>query len=418
MHSNSHSPEKQNSGFVSIGQAVADISQGKFVIVVDEASREDEGDLILAGEKISVEKMSFLLRHTTGIVCAALEPERLEALQLPPMVKQNRCPFRTAFTVSIDAAKGVTTGVSAADRTRVVELLADPRSTAEDFVQPGHFFPLASAPGGVLKRAGHTESAMDLMRLAGMQPCGVLAELVNEDHSMMRLPEILQFAKLHGISVISVTDLIAYRMLSDRLVNRVSSARLPTDYGEFSIHVYESVLDGMQHIALVKGDVFGKQNVLVRVHSECLTGDIMSSIRCDCGHQLRSAMKYIALEGEGVIVYLRGQEGRGIGLGHKVRAYALQDFGYDTVDANLKIGFPVDSREYGIGAQILVDLGLTTIKLITHNPNKYFGLQGFGLEVVDRVALPVKVSPENKAYLRTKKERMGHWIDLSHAEHV
>ncbi|BAE80891.1 riboflavin biosynthesis protein [Chlamydia felis Fe/C-56] len=404
--------------FVPIEKAIADISEGKFVIVVDEASREDEGDLVIAGEKMTVEKMTFLLKYTTGIICASLEPERAKALEFPPMVKDNCCRYHTAFTVSVDAAQGITTGVSAADRTKVVELLSNPNSSPEDFVRPGHFFPLVGTPGGVLKRAGHTEAALDLMRLANMQPCGVLSELVNEDHTMMRLPQIIEFANQHGLSVISISDLIAYRRLSERLVVPVSSARLPTEYGDFNIHVYESLLDGIQHIALVKGDVRGEENVLVRVHSECLTGDVMGSIRCDCGHQLRSAMEYIGLEGRGVIVYLRGQEGRGIGLGHKVRAYALQDCGYDTVDANLEIGFPVDSREYGIGAQILADLGLTKIKLITHNPHKYFGLQGFGLEIVDRIALPVNVSEENENYLRTKKERMGHWIDLSFVREV
>lgn len=403
------------SGFASIEQAVKDLQEGKFVIVIDEASRENEGDLVLAGEKITLEKMTFLLQHTTGIVCAALELKRLEQLKLSPMIQKNRCRFRTPFMVSIDAAEGVTTGVSAADRTRVVQLLADPKSRPEDFVSPGHFFPLASSPGGVLKRAAHTESTVDLMRLAGLELCGVLAELVNEDYSMMRPPQIMEFAKKHGISVISVADLVAYRMLSERLVKRISSARLPTVYGEFVVHVYESLLDGMQHLALVRGEVHGEENVLVRVHSECITGDILCSTRCDCGEQLKTAMEYIAQHGQGVVVYLRGQEGRGIGLGHKVQAYALQDHGYDTVDANLEMGFPVDSREYGIGAQILVDLGLSTIKLITYNPQKYYGLQGFGLQIVERIALPVRVSAENQQYLRTKKERMGHWLDLPHA---
>lgn len=405
--------------FVPVEKAIADIAEGKFVIVVDETSRENEGDLIIAGEKMTVEKMTFLLKYTTGIICASLDSERIKQLDLPPMVKDNRCRYRTAFTVSVDAAKGITTGVSAADRTRVVELLSDPNSVPGDFVRPGHFFPLMATPGGVLKRAGHTEAALDLMRLANMQPCGVLSELVNEDHTMMRLPQIIEFAMQHKLSIISTSDLVAYRMLSERLVVPISSARLPTEYGDFTIHVYESVLDGIQHIALVKGDVRGKENVLVRVHSECLTGDILGSVRCDCGYQLHSAMEYIGLEGEGVLVYLRGQEGRGIGLGHKVRAYALQDRGYDTVDANLEIGFPIDSREYGIGAQILVDLGLTKIKLITHNPHKYFGLQGYGLEIVDRIALPINLSEENECYLRTKKERMGHWIDFpSYKEEV
>ncbi|WP_201456375.1 bifunctional 3,4-dihydroxy-2-butanone-4-phosphate synthase/GTP cyclohydrolase II [Chlamydia sp. 17-3921] len=405
-------------GFVSIEQALRDLQEGKFVIVVDEATREDEGDLILAGEKITVEKMTFLLQHTTGVVCAAMEPERAKRLNLPPMVKENRCRFRTPFTISVDAAHGITTGVSAADRTKVVQLLTDPNSKPEDFVSPGHFFPLISSPGGVLKRAAHTESTVDLMRLAGMELCGVLAELVNEDYSMMRLPQIMDFAKKYNISVISVADLVAYRMLSERLIKRISSARLPTVYGDFIVHVYESLLDGIQHLALVRGEVAGEENILVRVHSECITGDILHSTRCDCGEQLNAAMEYIAEQEQGVIVYLRGQEGRGIGLGHKVQAYALQDSGYDTVDANLEMGFPVDSREYGIGAQILVDLGLTKIKLITHNPKKYFGLQGFGLRIVERIALPVQISEENQQYLQTKKERMGHWLDLPCAQSV
>ncbi|ANG65960.1 bifunctional 3,4-dihydroxy-2-butanone-4-phosphate synthase/GTP cyclohydrolase II [Chlamydia gallinacea] len=397
--------------FDSIEQALEDIAKGKFVIVVDEVDRENEGDLVIAGEKITVEKMTFLLQHTTGIVCASLDSHRLQQLDIP-VISDNQCHYNTPFTLSVDAAQGITTGVSAADRTRTVELLSNPCSRPEDFVRPGHFFPLVSAPGGVLKRAGHTEAALDLMRLAHMQPCGVLAELVNEDHTMMRLPQILEFAKKHSLSVISITDLIAHRMLSEKLINHVSSARLPTEYGEFDIHVYESVLDGVQHIALVKGDVRGKQDVLVRVHSECLTGDILGSSRCDCGKQLQLAMEFISLEGQGVIVYLRGQEGRGIGLGHKVRAYALQDRGYDTVDANLELGFPIDSRDYGIGAQILFDLGLTTIRLITHNPHKYYGLQGFGLKIVDRIALPIHMSEDNAYYLRTKKERLGHWLDF------
>ncbi|WP_038500865.1 bifunctional 3,4-dihydroxy-2-butanone-4-phosphate synthase/GTP cyclohydrolase II [Chlamydia avium] len=397
--------------FDSIEQALEDIAEGKFVIVVDEADRENEGDLVIAGEKITVEKMTFLLQHTTGIVCAALDNDRLQQLDIP-LISNNQCRYNTPFTLSVDAARGITTGVSAADRTRTVELLSSPHSRPEDFVRPGHFFPLASASGGVLKRAGHTEAALDLMRLSHMQPCGVLAELVNEDHTMMRLPQILEFARKHNFSVISVADLIAYRMLSERLIKLVSSARLPTEYGEFNIHVYESILDGVQHIALVKGDIRGKQDVLVRVHSECLTGDILGSSRCDCGKQLKLAMEFISREEQGVIVYLRGQEGRGIGLGHKVRAYALQDCGYDTVDANLELGFPVDSREYGVGAQILFDLGLTTIRLITHNPHKYYGLQGFGLKIVDRIALPIHMSEDNECYLRTKKERLGHWLDV------
>lgn len=396
-----------------VEQAISDIAEGKFVIVIDEESRENEGDLVIAAEKMTVDKMVFLLQHTTGIACAAMDSERVKQLDIPP-IQDNTCHYKTPFTISVDAAEGITTGVSAADRTRTVELLADPKSKPEDFVRPGHFFPLVGAKEGVLRRAGHTEATLDLMRLAHMQPCGVLAELVNDDHTMMRPPEISAFSQQHQLTVITISDLIAYRMLSEKLITHMASSRLPTDYGEFDIHIYESVIDGSQHIALVKGEVQGKEDVLVRVHSECLTGDALGSSRCDCGQQLKAAMEYVSRKGEGVIVYLRGQEGRGIGLGHKVRAYALQDRGYDTVDANLEMGFPIDAREYGIGAQILLDLGLKTIRLITHNPHKYFDLQWFGLKVVDRIALPIHVSEENEHYLRTKKERLGHWIDLPH----
>lgn len=399
-------------GIASVQQAIKDVAEGKFVIVIDAASRENEGDLILAGEKVSTEKMSFLLSHTTGIVCASLSREQAKSLDLPAMVQDNQCAFKTAFTVSVDASSGVTTGVSASDRTRTVQLLADPAATAESFVRPGHVFPLISQPGGVVQRPGHTEAAMDLMRLAGMQPCGIFAELVNPDHSMMRQQQVLAFAEQHDLTVITVDDLITYRYTYDSLVTKISSARLPTKYGDFSIHVYESIIDGTQHFALVKGDIHEQEDVPVRVHSECLTGDILGSCRCDCGAQLDMAMRYIAEEGLGVIVYLRGQEGRGIGFGHKIRAYALQDLGYDTVDANLQLGFPIDAREYGMAAQVLKDLQLTSVRLITHNPRKFFELQRLGIHVLDRIILPVSISTENEGYLRTKKERMGHWLDL------
>lgn len=399
-------------GIASVQQAIKDIAEGKFVIVIDEASRENEGDLILAGEKVSAEKMAFLLSHTTGIVCASVTRERAKRLDLPAMVQENQCAFKTAFTVSVDAGAGITTGVSAADRAKTVQLLADPASTPASFVRPGHVFPLVSQPGGVIQRPGHTEASMDLMRLAGMQPCGIFAELVNADHSMMRQQQIWAFAEQQGLTVITVDDLITYRLTFDSLVSHVSSARLPTKYGEFSIHVYESVIDGTQHFALVKGDIHAQEAVPVRVHSECLTGDILGSCRCDCGAQLDMAMRYIAEQGLGVIVYLRGQEGRGIGFGHKIRAYALQDLGYDTVDANLQLGFPIDAREYGMAAQILKDLQLTSVRLITHNPKKFFGLQRLGIQILDRIILPVSISAENEGYLRTKKERMGHWLDL------
>lgn len=399
-------------GIASVQQAIKDIAEGKFVIVIDEASRENEGDLILAGEKVSAEKMAFLLSHTTGIVCASVTQERAKRLDLPAMVQENQCAFKTAFTVSVDAGVGITTGVSAADRAKTVQLLADPASTPASFVRPGHVFPLVSQPGGVIQRPGHTEASMDLMRLAGMQPCGIFAELVNADHSMMRQQQIWDFAEQQGLTVITVDDLITYRLTFDSLVSRVSSARLPTKYGEFSIHVYESVIDGTQHFALVKGNIHAQEAVPVRVHSECLTGDILGSCRCDCGAQLDMAIRYIAEQGLGVVVYLRGQEGRGIGFGHKIRAYALQDLGYDTVDANLQLGFPIDAREYGMAAQILKDLQLTSVRLITHNPKKFFGLQRLGIQILDRIILPVSISAENEGYLRTKKERMGHWLDL------
>lgn len=399
-------------GIASVQQAIKDIAEGKFVIVIDEASRENEGDLILAGEKVSAEKMAFLLSHTTGIVCASVTRERAKRLDLPAMVQENQCAFKTAFTVSVDAGAGITTGVSAADRAKTVQLLADPASTPASFVRPGHVFPLVSQPGGVIQRPGHTEASMDLMRLAGMQPCGIFAELVNADHSMMRQQQIWDFAEQQGLTVITVDDLITYRLTFDSLVSRVSSARLPTKYGEFSIHVYESVIDGTQHFALVKGNIHAQEAVPVRVHSECLTGDILGSCRCDCGAQLDMAIRYIAEQGLGVVVYLRGQEGRGIGFGHKIQAYALQDLGYDTVDANLQLGFPIDAREYGMAAQILKDLQLTSVRLITHNPKKFFGLQRLGIQILDRIILPVSISAENEGYLRTKKERMGHWLDL------
>ncbi|WP_080125750.1 bifunctional 3,4-dihydroxy-2-butanone-4-phosphate synthase/GTP cyclohydrolase II [Chlamydia suis] len=399
-------------GIASVQQAIKDIAEGKFVIVIDEASRENEGDLILAGEKVSAEKMAFLLSHTTGIVCASVTQERAKRLDLPAMVQENQCAFKTAFTVSVDAGVGITTGVSAADRAKTVQLLSDPASTPASFVRPGHVFPLVSQPGGVIQRPGHTEASMDLMRLAGMQPCGIFAELVNADHSMMRQQQIWDFAEQQGLTVITVDDLITYRLTFDSLVSHISSARLPTKYGEFSIHVYESVIDGTQHFALVKGNIHAQEAVPVRVHSECLTGDILGSCRCDCGAQLDMAIRYIAEQGLGVVVYLRGQEGRGIGFGHKIRAYALQDLGYDTVDANLQLGFPIDAREYGMAAQILKDLQLTSVRLITHNPKKFFGLQRLGIQILDRIILPVSISAENEGYLRTKKERMGHWLDL------
>lgn len=395
-----------------VEKAIQAIARGEYVVVLDDVDRENEGDLILAAEKMTPEKMTFLLKHTSGVVCVALEGSRLDALHLPLMVSQNTESQRTAFTVSVDLKKGTTTGISAEDRTKTVAALADSSLSAEDFCRPGHIFPLRAREGGVLKRAGHTEAAIDLARLAGLEPVGVLCEIVNHDFSMARKEQLVEFARVHGLPIISIADLIRYRRTQENLVKCVSKARLPTSFGEFTVYAYESILDGVQHVALVKGEVAGEKNVLVRVHSECLTGDIFSSARCDCGPQLHRALEKIAEEKLGVLVYLRGQEGRGIGLGHKLRAYNLQDAGLDTVEANLELGLPVDSREYGIGAQILADLGLSTIRLMTNNPAKYGGLTGFGLEVTERVPLPTQITEENINYLRTKQQKLGHLLNL------
>jgi 3,4-dihydroxy 2-butanone 4-phosphate synthase / GTP cyclohydrolase II len=398
--------------FSEVEEAVAAVAQGKFVLVTDDAERENEGDLILAAEKMSVEKMSFLLAHTSGVMCVAMCSERLDALHLPPMVHQNTEAQRTAFTISVDVQKGTTSGISAADRTKTVLALADPNSSARDFRRPGHVFPLQARRGGVLKRAGHTEAAVDLATLAGLESVAALCEVVNPDYSMARLPQLAAYAAAHQIPLISIADLIRYRRKKEKLVKCVSKARIPTPFGDFLAHAYASEIDGVEHLALVKGEVAGERDVLVRVHSECLTGDIFGSARCDCGNQLQSALEAIAAAGMGVVVYLRGQEGRGIGLGHKLRAYTLQDIGLDTVEANQHLGLPVDSREYGIGAQILADLGLSTIRLLTNNPSKYGGLTGYGLKIIERVPLPPLATKENLNYLKTKQQKLGHQFTL------
>ncbi|MEZ5169756.1 MAG: bifunctional 3,4-dihydroxy-2-butanone-4-phosphate synthase/GTP cyclohydrolase II [Acidimicrobiia bacterium] len=404
-------------GFRHIEEAIAAIARGEMVIVVDDADRENEGDLIMAAESVTPEALGFMVRHTSGVVCMSTTADRLDQLRLPQMVADNTEGQRTAFTVSVDAKQGTTTGISAADRCTTIRALIDHSTRPEDLARPGHIFPLRYREGGVLKRAGHTEAAVDLARLAGMEPAGVLSEVVNDDGTMSRLDQLEAFASRYGLILISIADLIRYRRRQEKLVRRVSEARIPTRHGDFTAYVFESLLDGAEHMAFVRGDVAGKPNILVRVHSECLTGDVFGSMRCDCGYQLDLAMAQIAAEGQGIVVYLRGHEGRGIGLGHKLRAYSLQDEGRDTVEANIELGFPVDSREYGIGAQILVDLGVTTMRLMTNNPSKYGGIDGYGLEIVERVPLAAEPNDENIAYLRTKQQKMGHLLEIEDEGH-
>ena len=407
---------QDNSIFAPIEDAIAAMARGEIIVVVDDEDRENEGDLIMTAEAATPETITFFVRHTSGVICAPLDGDRLDALEIPLMVRENTESHRTAFTYSVDYVHGTSTGISAADRASTIQALVDPRTQPADLARPGHIFPLRYTEGGVLKRAGHTEAAVDLSRLAGMAPAGVLCEIVNDDGTMARVPDLVEFCKEHGLLMITIAQLIKYRRQTEKLVKRVSEARIPTPWGDFTCYVYESLLDGEQHVAFARGAVQGEKDVLVRVHSECLTGDIFHSLRCDCGVQLHSAMETMAAEGLGVLVYLRGHEGRGVGLGHKIRAYELQEQGRDTVDANLDLGLPVDSREYGIGAQILNDLGITTMRLMTNNPAKYGGLEGFGLEITGRVPLQSAPNPENIEYLRTKRERMGHLLDDLDAE--
>jgi len=395
----------------TIEQAIDQLKRGGMVVVVDDEDRENEGDLIMAAEDVTPESMAFFLEHTSGVFCVPLEADRADELDLPLMVVANTEAQRTAFTVTVDYRHCTTTGISASDRAATIQALIDPNTRSTDLNRPGHIFPLRYRAGGVLKRAGHTEATVDLCRLAGKYPSGVLCEVVTSDKTgMARLPELEAFAQRHNLPLVSIADLIRYRRHHEKLVRRIAEASLPTEYGQFQAFVYESVLDGEQHMALVYGDIDNARDVLVRVHSECLTGDALGSLRCDCGPQLHTALAKIAAEGTGIVVYLRGHEGRGIGLGHKIRAYALQEDGHDTVDANLELGLPVDSREYGIGAQILVDLGVTTMRLMTNNPSKYGGLEGFGLNIVERVPLESRPTEFNIEYLRTKREKMGHLL--------
>tara|TARA_Y100000994_G_scaffold11529_1_gene9205 strand:- start:648 stop:1874 length:1227 start_codon:yes stop_codon:yes gene_type:complete len=397
----------------TIREAIDAIAAGKFVVVVDDEDRENEGDLIIAAESVTAEDMAFMVKYTSGVVCCAITNERADALHLPLMVANNTEAMGTAFTISVDVAEGTSTGISASDRSLTCKALANGHIAASGFARPGHVFPLRARAGGVLKRAGHTEAAVDLATMAGLAPAGVLCEIVSDDGTMARLPELIEFAQTHGIPIISIADMIRYRNRHERLVERFSSARIPTIYGEFSAHIYRSSLDDVEHLAFVFGEVNENEIPLVRVHSECLTGDVLGSLRCDCGSQLDLAMKLVAENGSGAIIYLRGHEGRGIGLGHKMRAYALQDEGMDTVDANVALGFAPDSREYGIGAQIIADLGIQKMRILTNNPAKYGGLQGYNLEIVERVPLISDSNPENVRYLQTKEERMGHLMDKS-----
>ncbi|CAA9209136.1 MAG: 3,4-dihydroxy-2-butanone 4-phosphate synthase / GTP cyclohydrolase II [uncultured Acidimicrobiales bacterium] len=402
----------RSSRFAPIEEAVDAIGRGEIVVVVDDEDRENEGDLIMAAEHVTPEKVAFFLQHTSGLICAPITGERCDELQLPLMVTENTESHRTAFTVSIDYRHGTSTGISAFDRTATVQALIDPATKPRDLARPGHIFPLRYREGGVLKRAGHTEAAVDLARMAGLYPAGILCEVVDEKKTdMARLPELERFCDDHGLLLISIADLVRHRRQGEKLVRRIAEARIPTEWGDFTCYAYESLLDGEQHLAMVRGAVQGSDDVLVRVHSECLTGDVFGSLRCDCGVQLESAMQKVAEEELGVVVYLRGHEGRGIGIGNKLLAYGLQERGHDTVDANVELGLPVDSREYGIGAQILVDLGITTMRLMTNNHAKYGGLEGFGLEIVERVPIESTPNPENIAYLRTKRERMGHTLE-------
>jgi 3,4-dihydroxy 2-butanone 4-phosphate synthase/GTP cyclohydrolase II len=395
--------------FDSIESVVADLRKGKLVIVVDDADRENEGDLILAGQFATRAAINFMARFGRGLICAPTTSERLLQLGIERMVRQNRESFRTDFQVSVDAAHDITTGISAGDRARTIQILASPTAVPEDLVQPGHVFPLRARPGGVLQRAGHTEAAVDLAALAGCRPVGVLCEIMNDDGTMARLAQLLKFAKKHRLKICTIADLIEYRRTREKLVEHIEVVKLPTDHGDFDLHLYRSKIDGQHHLALVHGRVAGCQKVLVRVHSECLTGDVFGSRRCDCGPQLRQAMRQVVEAGCGVIVYMR-QEGRGIGLAPKIKAYKLQEQGYDTVEANRKLGFEMDLREYGLGAQILADLGLKTIRLLTNNPRKIVGLEGYGLKIVEQVPIRVKPNPHNERYLKAKRDKMGHLL--------
>ena len=393
--------------FATIEEALEEIKAGRMVVVVDDEDRENEGDLTMAAQFVTSEAVNFMALHGRGLICLSITPERAEQLHLQPMTRNNESRFGTAFTVSVEAREGVTTGISAADRARTIQVAIDPRSRPDDLVQPGHVFPLIARPGGVLARAGQTEAAVDLARLAGLNPAGVICEVMNDDGTMARVPDLAVYCARHDLKMVTVAELIRYRRRTEKLVRQVAVVQLPTQRGDFTAYGYESLLDGEQHLALVKGDVKGKHDVLVRVHSECLTGDVFHSLRCDCGEQLMAAVDAIEKEGLGVVLYM-AQEGRGIGLLNKMRAYELQEQGLDTVEANVELGFAADLRDYGIGAQILSDLGLTSIRIMTNNPRKLVGLEGYGLTITERVPLEMPPRDENVRYLQVKKDKMGH----------
>jgi 3,4-dihydroxy 2-butanone 4-phosphate synthase / GTP cyclohydrolase II len=398
---------EEKSAFATIEEAIEDIRQGKFVVVVDAADRENEGDLTIAAQFATPEAVNFMTKEGRGLICLCLTEERCNELGLRQMTERNETPYGTAFTVSVEAREGVTTGISAPDRSRTIQVAIDPKAAAEDLVQPGHVFPLRAREGGVLMRAGQTEAAVDLTRLAGLIPAGVVCEIMNEDGTMARVPDLIPYCERHGLKLVTVADLIEYRRRHERLVERMTTVQMPTAYGDFTAVAFRETLTGKHHIALVKGDVDGAEDVLVRVHSECLTGDVFHSLRCDCGEQLEQALAQISAEEQGVLLYM-AQEGRGIGLLNKLRAYELQENGLDTVEANLELGFQPDMRDYGIGNQILADLGLTTIRILTNNPKKITGIEGFGLRVVEQVPIETAPTPQNARYLATKRDKLGH----------
>ncbi len=401
-------------GLSSIAEAIEDVKAGRFVIIVDDEDRENEGDLALAAEKVTTEGINFMAKHARGLICLPIIGKRLDELGIPQMVGENTSRFSTAFSVSVDAKHDTTTGISAADRAQTIKAVVDPATKPEDLVRPGHIFPLRAREGGVLVRAGQTEAIVDLARLAGLYPAGVICEIMNEDGSMARLPQLEAMSDKFSVKIIAVADLIAYRRRTENLVHRIAEAKLPTRYGEFTAIAYRSDIDPDEHLALVMGDISAEESVLVRVHSECLTGDVFGSLRCDCGGQIALAMQSIADEGRGVFLYMR-QEGRGIGFHNKIRAYALQDEGLDTVEANLSLGFPSDLRDYGIGAQILADLGLHEIRLLTNNPKKVIGLEGYGLKVMETIPIIITPNPYNRDYLETKQKKLGHRLEIPDA---